>query len=690
MFRMAVAPGSGGFHDAAVIEALEPSLWLELFDAFGEPPGLDRAAATIEHISDRLGGTGLPELLQLALEWMYNLRSEDGAERLGDAAREFNIDLRAFKGVAPIELVARVALLAAKDANARKALDRAQTGALIASHPSSRVYEYRGRMEKSLERVEERLTEFRSRISPWLDERGLGDRVELSVRREESVTRIVIVRGKRMHAPVSFTPSGRRPLPHRPIHCDLLVYDDGTDLLSIHAPANLVDGYRRFAGEIFWGDPEHLVESPCSLEPLKEGPALLDRHGSAEIRKVTLTSVRFRPHEGGTCDYWNEDVFELLRRLKVPVQEGEFVAARFQFAFYAGGGRPLTVEVKGATIKAVDGARRSIVLTALQRMSICRVQGDAVGPFFWDLAVGAHPRSMWRGLLDDSALDSLIGDGVLGSTKRASVAHVSAPAAGPVLDVTPTDDDVPFFGTSVDPDVPGRRLTHSDVEGLEVDGARLAARWASVLECPGTPREQVIAGLYDVGECAFGAKRLQLLLALRAPGNDLARLASSLPTGSVILAPRARSATPWPLPNVELESLVPDRATARRAIVRALKLESEVDARDRAQPQDTLIVDVPRHAIWLHAVEIRLSDSLFLFVELVAAATQGGGIASQEELTTKLSRKGAAENTARVAKGKAEKAMKSQLLAAGVTPPRALFLAIKGGYQYAGAAFVAA
>jgi hypothetical protein len=686
MFRMATAPSSAGFHDAAVIEAIEPSLWLGLFDAFGEPPGLNRAGATVEHIADRLGASGLPEALQVALEWMYSLGTENGCERLSAAAREFNVDLRSLNGAAPVEFVARVALLAAKDANAKSALERAETGALIAARPASRVFEFRGRVAGPLERVEERLGDLRARLLPWLEGEGLGDRVEVTMRREDAVTRVIVVRGKRMHAPVSFTASGRRPLPHRPIQCDLLIFDDETNLMAIHAPANLVDGYRKLAGEVFWGDPERFDPCPCSLEPLKEGSGVLERHRGTEIRRITLTHASFRPNEGGTCEYSGDDAFELMTRMRVPLREGEFVAARFHFAFHSGG-RPMTVEVRPWTVKAPDNARRAIVLAALERLGVCRVPSATSRTSLWDLAVGAHPRAAWTNLLG-AGIDTLLAQKALLGTRQASVVHPALPAAGKVLDVTAVDGDPLFYGQSVDEDVPGRRLTHSEVEGLELDLARLASLWGAALGCSGTPRELAVDGLYHVGECTFGSKQQQVLLALRAPGGDLSRHAPTFPTGSVVLAPRSPTRISWPVPSVELESPLPDRAAARRAIVRELRLEPEVDARDRARPQDTLVVDVPRHAMWLHGIPIHLSESLFLFVALVAAATQRGGIASQDELTTKLSRKGAAENTARVAKGKAEKALKSQLLAAGVEPSSTIFRAIKGGYQYVGSAFV--
>lgn len=96
MFSMAASTPAPGFLDATVIDALEPSVWLELFDAFGAPPGFERERASIEYIVERLSVSGLPESLQLALEWMYNLGSEDGVERLTSAARDANVDLSAF------------------------------------------------------------------------------------------------------------------------------------------------------------------------------------------------------------------------------------------------------------------------------------------------------------------------------------------------------------------------------------------------------------------------------------------------------------------------------------------------------------------------------------------------------------------------------------------------------------------
>jgi len=458
----------------------------------------------------------------------------------------------------------------------------------VAALPASRVHEFRGRTGKPLERLDERVADLRQRLTSWLDGLGLGDRVDVTLRSEGNVHRIVIVRGKRMQAPVTFTDSGRRPLPHRPVQCDLLVYDADDDLTAVHAPHNLVDGYRQLAGEVFWDDSEHLIACPCSLEPLKDGPAVLERHSSTEIRSVSLTHAKFRPHEGGSCDYTDDDAFELMRRtMRVAPTEGDFVSARFQFAFYSGRGRPLTVEVRPDSVKVPRGPRQAIVLVALEWMGIYRVQDGSTAPLSWDLAVGAHSRAEWSRHLGPAMVETFSNQGVLRGMRRASLPHAESPAAGNVLDVVVEEGDLPFFGESVHSDMPGRGLTHSDVEGLQLDAARLAARWAAALETSSSPRELTLDGLYDIGPCTLGSRRLELLLALRAPAGDLARHASTWPTGSVVIAPRASVSTAWPVPSVEIESLAPDRLAVRRALVRSLRLESEVDARDRAGQRDT-------------------------------------------------------------------------------------------------------
>lgn len=679
---------SPGFHDAAVVEALEPPLWLELFAAFGEPEGLRREGATIDHIADRLGVSSLPEPLQLALEWLYDLGSPEGCERIAAAAREFNVDLRALKGMEPVQFVAHVALKAATSPSARKAIDRAQTGALIASHPTSRVHEFRGREAKPIVSPEGRLADLGSRLAPLLDGEDLGERVDVTLRQEGEVTRIIVVRGKRVHAPVSFTDSGRRRLTHRPVQCDLIVYDADANLVSIHTSRSLVDGYRRAAGEVLWGDPDHLTPSACTLEPLKEGAGILARHSSVDVRAVTLTYAKFRPHEGGTCEYSGGDVFALMTRMGVPLSEGEFVAARFQSAFCGTGRRPMTIEVKPPTVKAADNNRQPIVLAALQQIGICRLGGEPAGPDVWNLAVGPHSRGAWRGIFSAADLDALVSERVLVSRRLASVSHAGAPAAGPVLDVIDAGDDPPFFGVSVDADLPGRRLTSSDVEGLELDARRLATHWAAAMLCAGGARELAVNGLYDLGECEFGSKRVHILLALREPPADVLRVAPTFPSPSVIVAPRSRATVRWPVPSVVAESMMPDRLAVRRAIVRELRLESEVDARDRARAQDTLIVDVSRDSVWLHGVKIEVSGAPHLFTLLVAKATQAGLTAARDDLNTKLAGKGAATNTAANAKSKAERLMKEALAAAGVAVPAAIFASKGGGYVYAGHAFV--
>jgi hypothetical protein len=156
----------------------------------------------------------------------------------------------------------------------------------------------------------------------------------------------------------------------------------------------------------------------------------------------------------------------------------------------------------------------------------------------------------------------------------------------------------------------------------------------------------------------------------------------------VILAPRARAAVAWPVPSVELQSVLPSRAAARRSIVRALKLEAEVDAWDRARPEDTLIVDVPRGWVWLHDVKIEMTGNALLFTTLVARATQANRIASKKDLNFALAGPHAASNTASMAKMKAEGVMKEHLLAAGIPAPEVIFRAPKGGYAYDGHAFV--
>ena len=415
---------------------------------------------------------------------------------------------------------------------------------------------------------------------------------------------------------------------------------------------------------------------------------ILTRQSSLDVRAIALTYAKFRPHDGGTCEYSGGDVFGLMERMGVQLSEGNFVAARFQFGFFGSGRRPMTIEVKPPTVKAADNSRQPIILAALQQIGICRVEGDPIGPFLWDLAIGPHTHGAWRGLLSAAGLDALINEKVLVVRKLSSVSHAGATAAGPVLDVVEADDDPPFFGVSVDADLAGRRLTSSEVEGLELDARRLAAYWAAAMLCIGEVRELAVNGLYDLGECAFGSKRVHILLGLREPASDLLRFAPTFPTPGIILAPRSRAAVRWAMPSTVVESMMPDCLAVRRAVVRELHLESEVDARDRARAQDTLIVDEPRGSVWLHGVKIEVSGAPYLFTLLVAKATRAGLPASRDDLNTKLAGKGAATNTAANAKSKAERLMKEALAAAGVAVPSAVFGSKGGGYIYVGHAFV--
>lgn len=92
--------------------------------------------------------------------------------------------------------------------------------------------------------------------------------------------------------------------------------------------------------------------------------------------------------------------------------------------------------------------------------------------------------------------------------------------------------------------------------------------------------------------------------------------------------------------------------------------------------------------MWLYGIEMRLSEGSFTFVKHVAASTHRGAPATKRELIVALAGPNAAENTARMAKKKAEETMKQQLEAAGIVPPAALFLPVSGGYRYNGSAFV--
>jgi hypothetical protein len=127
------------------------------------------------------------------------------------------------------------------------------------------------------------------------------------------------------------------------------------------------------------------------------------------------------------------------------------------------------------------------------------------------------------------------------------------------------------------------------------------------------------------------------------------------------------------MPSVRVESMVPDRQAMRRAIVREMHLESEVDARDRARPQDTLIIDVPSNTVWLHGTKINISGAPYLFTLLVARATQANRVAAKNDLITKLAGQSGARNAASNAKMKAERLMKAQLKAAEVPVPGAIF-----------------
>lgn len=613
--------------DVVTVEEVSDEVWKLILDEVGYPPAVKAASFTKDALVDHLGTDAVsPDLIE-ALRAITELGTADAVDTMKSVADSYQVELGAIVAHVPRDAAARLWLAQRKDAALREVYTRIQMQAEGRRSPRT-FREFSGRRREPLRDWAELHPRLLAAITEWCNQQGYGDHVEVRGFVKAGNGQIQIVHGHRKQRPVVVKDDGRgrRTVELRPVHCDVMRYDWKGARLRVSpksAAGAVVETYRRMLGVAFFDDEDFFSASGYSLRAIQErGQAALD--ASPTVARARLTELVWE-RGGHRYEIKSTDCFAAIGDLGGTAAEGDFVEAKI--ALVIAGRRPAHRQLHVRVPNRVHYDREDVYAPVIE--GFLDASGIRVGdqPLasrdLWALHPWAHPERVWRDAYPDD-VDELHG-AVLCPVELAVVQHPDRPGHGNALRV---EED---FGLSTDDDVPPRRLTPTDIAGLELDVEALVEMWRSTLGLEGLVRD-LGGGAYLLGERTIEHVRCAVVALTREPTIDVSQLGQRVrtyvSTATVgIVVPRGRASGSG-LADVQISRLaVPARDFWRDFLV-ATGATSQVPALWGAPPVARLVIDQTRNRVWLDGVELELSDHVFRFVEMLALA-KGNPVANE-------------------------------------------------------------
>lgn len=657
--------------DFAAIAEVSRDLWIEIFDQVGWPPSIpDRAGFTHDDVLNAIQRDEPTADLLLALEAMHTLGTEAGREAIQRAlaAAPQGGGASIPPDVGEREFAVRLFLGQRTDGRLADVFARAQ--AEVDDQGGRRRYsEYIAREPRRIRELEARSLRLRDAMAQYCKANDLGEHVQVRAFEDDDAYVFHVIHSHHLKKPLAVMPgqSAHALLEFRPVHGDLLRYDATRGRLRVSARApSLVQRYRRMLGEALFDDPSFFdSEGVCSLSVLKEkGRRALESHSVAGVGRVWMTECGLDVGE----DFVRiraADCFNRLEKLG-GLQDAEFVEARLKIQVAATSTRPVTVYIRVPTVIDPSNRRFEPLIDAyldaigVRLSSAAVVQGD-----LWRMHPWRHPAQTWRDVFG-KVTDRLVAQGVLVRIRLDAVAHPEHPGAGRVLDVHAIGDGQ-YHGVSRVPEVPARRLSATDIEGLELMPDELQAYLRGELGLSGPCSGWAGDELLDLGELAVGAHTFRLLYAMRQPrvgvGGRARQLAGATRAVLLLPGPRSRAAE---VAEVMLSGPIPSRRGLVREVIYACGCETEVAAVHVAPDHVRLVVDDRTKEVWFDGILVpglRPDGHPYGFVLEMARA--GLGIVTSVRIAEALSPNRKDDQTARGAKAKALKAIRAAVKAAG-------------------------
>lgn len=605
--------------DVVTVEEVSDDVWKPILDEVGYPPGMMATTFTKDALLDHLGTDAVsPDLIE-ALRAISELGTADAVDTMKAVADSYQVELGAIVAHAPRDAAARLWLAQRKNAGLREIYTRIQMQA--EGRRSPRTYrEFAGRRREPLRDWAELRPRLVAAITAWCAQQGYGDHVEVRGFVKTGDGQIQIVHGHRKQTPVVIKDDGRgrRTVELRPVHCDVVRYTWKGARLRVSpksAAGAVVEAYRRILGLTFFDDEDFFTAASYSLRSIQDrGQAALD--ASPTVARARLVEVVWERADT-QLKIKSADCIASIEALGASATEGDFVEAKVSLVI--AGRRPARRQLHIRVPNRVDYDREDVYAGVIE--SFLDASGIRVGeqPLpsrdLWALHPWAHPERVWRDAYPHD-VDELHGH-VLKPVELAVVRHPDRPSHGNALRV---DDE---FGISMDDDVPPRRLTPTDIAGLELDVGALVERWRTTLELEGAARS-LGGGAYLLGERSIESVRCAVVAFTRQPTADASQLVqvvrAYVPTETVgILVPRGRKSGSG-FPDVPISRLaVPGRELWRDFLI-ATGAANAVPTIRVAPPEARVVVDRTHRRVWLDGVELGVSDHGYRFLEMLALA----------------------------------------------------------------------
>ncbi|MFZ1907329.1 MAG: hypothetical protein WAU56_18260 [Steroidobacteraceae bacterium] len=624
-----------------------------------------------------------------AIETIFELGSDEGRNRIVQAAEDQQVDLQTSDDEPTPELVARLCLKRLTDQSVANILTLALINVREVTRPRPQR-EFAARNACSADHVTKE--QVGQGVSAWCRKNGKSEAVEILTFRRDGIWHCEILRGDPLKRVPEIRDNKIGILTFRPVASDHVQYDPQTGRLSIATRSpQLCRAYRELFGKLIADDSRLFGgDALYTLRPLQvDGAAAFEAGRPPEILRVDLVELRARLNDREDIFVRGRDCFHVLREFGANIKTGELTEARLKVSF-AGQRRPGHVSIK---------VPNQLMLKASGREEIIkRFLGDIgiIGSFdengqpatFWSQYPWRMHESDWRPHLG-SEFDRLLSRGFL---QPVVLDIVRDPGSGfGYLNVRTTDDGT-YVGVSDDVHVPPRTLTLSDVQGYQLDLLKVMHEIRSDLSLNGQPVE-VCDGLWSLGTRAVGSHDLKVLLASRQLSEAAVQLVSAQ-TGKerpILLLPRECSVSIG-IPQLPCRIPIGPYDTLFGDALERLGLQDLVPLPDWRT--EDFLVDNRAGLAWYRRVrltELSAASQPFKFAREVARA--GGNLVTSEFLLKQLSpAEGSDPQVTKKAKSHFIKAVKASYEKAGKTCPpdiHALFEARSSrGYVLTGKAYV--
>lgn len=654
--------------DATFLEEVPLPLWRDVFDAVGWLSSLEGKKQSFTHtdLLEAFAADAPTEELLEAMEALHVFGSEVGRNAVATALADCHAASDALPaGLGERELALQLFLRPRSDAVLAEVFIRAQAHAT--EHGARRTYhDFMGREAGTVFDPAAKCRALEAATLEHSRANDLGEYVQVRAFNDDGVFVFHVIRSSHTRKPLAVTPRGntRATIEYRPVHSDLVKYDESVGMLRIASRApSVIEFYRRVLGQVLFGEEDYFsADNVCSLTPLQDrGRALLDQHNVVGVGRVRLTEFLWERGDRSVVQVRSPDCYQQIEELRLPFTEGRLLQAKLKLDVIGKSTRPVTIAIRAPSRFDVSKRQHDeLAERFLRAIGIVGGASNSAAPELWTLHPWRHPVAVWRRLFGRDT-DALVAAHVLVPIQLDAVESPEHSAAGRVLHPHPIGDN-DYYGVSTDPEVPSRSLSATDLDGLALDPERFRQELRTRLQLSGPAAAwDERAHALDLGVADFGEVKFRLGYAIRPPDSAVEQLMTSAAAGDsyVTLIP---SPTRAPAPReAVLPQALPARADAIRRALVVSGLVARVPAIHIAPSGTRLVVDRMRGMVWIDQIHIeglRPGTQPFRFVEHMA---QANGDVSTQDLSNMLS---GARDDGNLAARQAKRAVKGAISSA--------------------------